>query len=433
MTEGNDISDNSNGGILSDDDYVDNVWNRPPDDSFIYGDEIGESNHPEMNDGCTSSQASEHGAPRSLMSPADNLTTSHNRIVSQEYRGTLGNSASEALSLKRRSLSQQVISSRRSEGDEGGSRRCCSQSSPVHAPDDEVVITQITENGAKKKKSRRAAPPSLLDEFYGVYCLISRSANKYFKNRCYIGYTVDPNRRIRQHNAGKQFGGAGRTDHRGPWDMVCIIHGFPNSVSALRFEWAWQNPDKSRRLRCLGLKKKQKESAFAFRLRIACHMLNSDPWRRLSLTFRWLLPTSEIAFPSDIPLPSHVNIARGLVEKTSTLVPQLPEDYTCIRKCAICSHAISKISELLRCVAQQSCGSHFHMCCLSKVALAESNEFRDHLFPVSGKCPRCSALFLWGDLIRDQRLLISIEDSRPIFGEGKLMETLVPAGRLVKI
>uniref|UniRef100_A0A915CG01 Structure-specific endonuclease subunit SLX1 homolog n=1 Tax=Parascaris univalens TaxID=6257 RepID=A0A915CG01_PARUN len=427
MTEGNDISDNLNGGVLSDDDYVDNVWNRPPDDSFIYGDEIGWSNHPETNDGCTSSQTRLHGQPRCLMSPIDDLTASHSRAVSQEYRGPLCSSASEALSLKRRSLSQQVISNRRSEEDSRDLRQCCSQSSPVHAPND------VEGNGAKKKKGRRAAPPSLLDEFYGVYCLISRSANKFFKNRCYIGYTVDPNRRIRQHNAGKQFGGAGRTDHRGPWDMVCIIHGFPNSVSALRFEWAWQNPDKSRRLRCLGLRKKQKESAFAFRLRIACHMLNSDPWRRLSLTFRWLLSTSEIAFPSDVPLPSHVNIARGLVEKTSTVVPQLREDYTCIRKCAICSHTISKISELLRCVAQQSCGSHFHMCCLSKIALAESNEFKDQLFPVSGKCPRCGALFLWGDLIRDQRLLISIEDSRPIFGGSKVMETLVPVGKLVKI
>lgn len=37
-------------------------------------------------------------------------------------------------------------------------------------------------------------------------------------------------------------------------------------------------------------KEKTNETAFEFRLRIACHMLNSDPWRRLSLTFRWLLP-----------------------------------------------------------------------------------------------------------------------------------------------
>lgn len=72
--------------------------------------------------------------------------------------------------------------------------------------------------------------------------------------------------------------------------MVCIIHGFPNSISALRFEWAWQNPSKSKRLREIDAKKNRRFSHFQHCLRIACHMLNSDPWRRLSLVFRWLMP-----------------------------------------------------------------------------------------------------------------------------------------------
>lgn len=78
--------------------------------------------------------------------------------------------------------------------------------------------------------------------------------------------------------------------------MVCIIHGFPNAVSALRFEWAWQNPSKSKRLREIDAKKEKRCSPFQHQLKIACYMLNSDPWRRLSLTFRWLIPVFFLIF-----------------------------------------------------------------------------------------------------------------------------------------
>uniref|UniRef100_A0A1I7XIA7 GIY-YIG domain-containing protein n=1 Tax=Heterorhabditis bacteriophora TaxID=37862 RepID=A0A1I7XIA7_HETBA len=149
----------------------------------------------------------------------------------------------------------------------------------------QALISPLKKQGAKKLHS-------VLDEFYGVYCLISRSPLKHHKNRCYIGYTVDPNRRIQQHNGGREKGGAKKTDSRGPWDMVCIIHGFPNSVAALRFEWAWQNPDKSRAIKGLQLKKLRKETPFAYRFRVACHLMNSRPWCRFALTFRWLIHVS---------------------------------------------------------------------------------------------------------------------------------------------
>ena len=147
-----------------------------------------------------------------------------------------------------------------------------------------------------------------------------------------------------QHNSGKEHGGAKKTDSRGPWDMVCIIHGFPNSITALRFEWAWQNPSKSRRLKELNLKKDKKESHFQFRLRIVCHMLNSDPWKRLSLYFRWLSAQFEIPFPEGLSPPNYVRKKYGLVEKETETVSYELTDYEPIKSCEICRGSITTVS-----------------------------------------------------------------------------------------
>eukprot|EP00878_Enallax_costatus_P036383 GHUV01040849.1.p1 GENE.GHUV01040849.1~~GHUV01040849.1.p1 ORF type:complete len:112 (+),score=15.18 GHUV01040849.1:180-515(+) len=87
---------------------------------------------------------------------------------------------------------------------------------------------------------------SQLRSFYGCYLL--RSLDPAARIRTYIGFTVNPRRRIRQHN-GEISSGAWRTKRGRPWEMVLVVYGFPTHVQALQFEWAWQHPEKSKVVR----------------------------------------------------------------------------------------------------------------------------------------------------------------------------------------
>ena len=82
------------------------------------------------------------------------------------------------------------------------------------------------------------------------HCYLLRSLNPDHPLKTYIGFTTNPARRIRQHNGILKAGGANKTKRSGrPWTFVAIIHGFQDKITALQFEWAWQNVDKSKAFR----------------------------------------------------------------------------------------------------------------------------------------------------------------------------------------
>ena len=75
------------------------------------------------------------------------------------------------------------------------------------------------------------------------FCYLLHSGN----TKTYIGATVDPDRRLRQHN-GELSGGARRTSGL-QWKRALYVGGFPDWTAALQFEWAWkyhgrQRPDR---------------------------------------------------------------------------------------------------------------------------------------------------------------------------------------------
>ena len=71
------------------------------------------------------------------------------------------------------------------------------------------------------------------------YCYLLESSG-----RTYIGATVDPNRRLQQHN-GDKSGGARATKGR-VWTRVVYVSGFPDWTAALQFEWAWKRFSRGR-------------------------------------------------------------------------------------------------------------------------------------------------------------------------------------------
>ncbi|WFD29668.1 Slx4p interacting protein [Malassezia sp. CBS 17886] len=97
-------------------------------------------------------------------------------------------------------------------------------------------------------------------------CYFLRSLAK--PNVTYIGSTNDPERRLRQHN-GLVKNGARATRWARPWTMEAVVCGFPSKIAALQvrgarqlrvvfrahvqFEWSWQKPHLTRRLRLMDM------------------------------------------------------------------------------------------------------------------------------------------------------------------------------------
>ena len=67
-----------------------------------------------------------------------------------------------------------------------------------------------------------------------VYLLLNEA-----NTRTYVGATINPDRRLRQHNK-ELVGGAKATagDH---WTRICLVKGFPDERAALQFEWTWKH------------------------------------------------------------------------------------------------------------------------------------------------------------------------------------------------
>ncbi|KAI3450258.1 hypothetical protein Pfo_006923 [Paulownia fortunei] len=136
-----------------------------------------------------------------------------------------------------------------------------------------------------KSKGRKEIQQTLIlaDESGGFFaCYLLTSLCPRFKGHTYIGYTLNPRRRIRQHN-GEIGSGAWRTKRKRPWEMVLCIYGFPTNIAALQFEWAWQHPVESLAVRSAAASFKSL-SGLANKIKLAYTMLTLPAWQSLNLT-----------------------------------------------------------------------------------------------------------------------------------------------------
>lgn len=282
------------------------------------------------------------------------------------------------------------------------------------------VPTQRRQNRRRRPSCQRLPPTMALAKLYCCYLLTPRYLPK--RGRVtYVGFTVDPARRLRQHN-GEIKGGAMRTKRHRPWDMIAVAIGFPSKYAALAFEYALQYPYRGRRVReeCsarFGGKRNARACGGRCSLKrklleMHCILSSCVPFSGFALTLRFSHPDHAAAalavgcaslpavMASEVGTLETIKRDHGSVGDASALLERDDSG------CALCEaeHGFAGGDKVLVC---PDCSAHFHTGCLGRELLRQEGPQSTSLVPSSGTCPVCAELILWAKLMRDGPVLLA--------------------------
>lgn len=296
-------------------------------------------------------------------------------------------------------------------------------------------------------------------------CYLLRSTIRH--TSLYIGSTPNPRRRLAQHN-GQVKGGAVRTSRISlrPWEMTCVVAGFPSNIAALQFEWAWQNAHLTRHIphdeRISFATSLMKTSPKTGRTRRRPGRPKSSLTERLSnlhLLLRvpyfssWPLelrffsedvyqfwqtwcqrvdaqispdikvwldkpgqpydPISEINLEAARKPRKLDMIGKGGVEGVdstyASLRPVLEKGRMILEddetlSCSLCDKSLATTCDLITICPQPDCQSFHHMECLSNHFLKAGGT--SSIVPVGGHCPGCNTHLSWAELMKEMTLRI---------------------------
>ena len=234
------------------------------------------------------------------------------------------------------------------------------------------------------------------------HCYLLRSQNPKHPYKTYVGFTVDPHRRLRQHNGLLKHGGAWRTRKSGrPWEFAAIVDGFTSQRMGLQFEWAWQHCNRSIVVReAIGddearkIKRKRGVQGQLWILKTLV-MLVGSLFDRLNLTI-YFFDSSIMSIFEKIPIEP--------VEETPSIETKLllsvndmpffpgrnkrkprPRKGTAEKVSATCMSCHSAISEKEDFLSCPHCPHHMHAVCGEMYC---ENGFTN--------CPKCKTPLGWG-------------------------------------